>query len=304
MPSRLGASRKSSAERDGGVSTTMRSQRARRSAGHIAAARASPSPCTPACPRTTGHRLVEGVGQDLRGLLGGRALDDLVEGPLHVEHHRVERTTRPRSSAIPRRRAGCCRARSGRATGRAGGPGRWSARRRAARLGGAQAERGGGRRLADPPRRHNTRGSACCAVAPAARRCPAAGVRAIRLHRDVWPCSVRGSATFLGSSAARIDAVPSMPPAGAAGRTPAGPEDSSDREPARPRAATRSAYAAEASRAGRVRRWLQSSGRSMPDRRSRSARDVAAPPRRRSGSAAVEARRSSFAIKQRLARPG
>ena len=36
-------------------------------------------------------RLVEGVGEDLRGLLGGRVrLDDLVEGALHVEHHRVE----------------------------------------------------------------------------------------------------------------------------------------------------------------------------------------------------------------------
>ena len=37
------------------------------------------------------QRLVEGVGEDLLGLLrGGVVEDDLVEGPLHVEHHRVE----------------------------------------------------------------------------------------------------------------------------------------------------------------------------------------------------------------------
>ena len=39
-----------------------------------------------------GDRLVEGVREDLLGLLRRRVgHDDLVEGPLHVEHHRVER---------------------------------------------------------------------------------------------------------------------------------------------------------------------------------------------------------------------
>ena len=55
-PSRFGASRKSSAERDGGVSTTMRSH----SLGGDELARASPSPCTPASRRrrttATGRR--------------------------------------------------------------------------------------------------------------------------------------------------------------------------------------------------------------------------------------------------------
>ena len=42
-----------------------------------------------------GDRLVEGVGQDLLGLLrGGVGRHDLVEGALHVEHHRVERAAR------------------------------------------------------------------------------------------------------------------------------------------------------------------------------------------------------------------
>ena len=56
LESRSGASRKSSALRDGGVSTTIRSQRPVRCARPCRAGRASPSPCTPACPRTSSRR--------------------------------------------------------------------------------------------------------------------------------------------------------------------------------------------------------------------------------------------------------
>ena len=60
---RCGASRKSSAERDGGVSTTIRSHRpSRRSWPSFSIAMYS---CVP--EKRRGQRLVEGVGQDLRG---------------------------------------------------------------------------------------------------------------------------------------------------------------------------------------------------------------------------------------------
>ena len=87
-PSRSGASRKSSAERVGGVSTTIRSHSLRRRA----AGRASPSPCTPACRRSsttaTGRRGWPGSAAARSG--SACASDDLVEGPLHVQHHRVQ----------------------------------------------------------------------------------------------------------------------------------------------------------------------------------------------------------------------
>ena len=52
-----------------------------------------------------GDRLVEGVREDLVGLLGGRVGDDdLVERPLHVEHHRVERATGRRVDVVHRPR--------------------------------------------------------------------------------------------------------------------------------------------------------------------------------------------------------
>ena len=91
-PSRLGASRKSSAERDGGVSTTMRSQVPSRSASRAQLAELLHRHVLLGARERAGDRLVEGVGQDLRGLVGGGVrLDDLVEGALHVEHHRVQR---------------------------------------------------------------------------------------------------------------------------------------------------------------------------------------------------------------------
>ena len=53
------------------------------------------------------QRLVEGVVEDLPGLLrAGLALHHLVEGALHVEHHRVERAAGPSlTGADPRHRA-------------------------------------------------------------------------------------------------------------------------------------------------------------------------------------------------------
>ena len=90
--SRSGASRKSSADRDGGVSTTIRSHRPLTRPPRRAAGRASPSPCTPACRRTSstapGRR---GCSRICCAFCRGRVgLHDLVERALHVEHHRVE----------------------------------------------------------------------------------------------------------------------------------------------------------------------------------------------------------------------
>ena len=75
------------------------------------------------------QRDVERVLEDLLRLLrAGLRLDHLVEGALHVEHHRVER---PARVGVDGRTpgAGCCRAARSPSTGRGGGPGRSSARR-------------------------------------------------------------------------------------------------------------------------------------------------------------------------------
>ena len=97
-----------------------------------------------------GDCLVEGVLEDLGRLLGGGVGEhDLVEGPLHVEHHRVERPARGRVDARhrPRRVVELVEAeRLGQAAGGVDGehdhlpPG----------LGRPDAERGGRRRLPDP----------------------------------------------------------------------------------------------------------------------------------------------------------
>ena len=73
------------------------------------------------------QRLVEGVGEDLLGpLRRGVRDDDVVERPLHVQHHRVQLAVGP-GDVDPA--AARCPARPGPGTAPAGGPGRWSGRR-------------------------------------------------------------------------------------------------------------------------------------------------------------------------------
>ena len=99
--SRSGASRKSSAERDGGVSTTMRSQRRVGIVVQLAELLHRHVLLRPG--EGARQRDVEGVLEDLLGLLRrGRGLDDLVEGPLHVEHHRVEAAAGPEVDSLDR----------------------------------------------------------------------------------------------------------------------------------------------------------------------------------------------------------
>ena len=94
--------------------------------------------------------LVEGVVHDRLGPLGrGVGEDDLVEGPLHVEHHRVERAALglvdpldPARAVVQLGQAHRLRQPAGRVDGEDDD--------RAAGLGGSQAERRRGRRLADP----------------------------------------------------------------------------------------------------------------------------------------------------------
>jgi hypothetical protein len=106
-------------------------------------------------PRERGrHGLVEGVGEDLLSGLASRVGEhDLVEGPLHVEHHRVEAAAGHglgrQAGDQPRHIVELGEAeRLGQATRRVDGqhddP--------APLLGGPQSERGGGRRLADTAR--------------------------------------------------------------------------------------------------------------------------------------------------------
>ena len=85
--SRAGASRKSSADRDGGVSTTIRSH----SSAGAQLAQLLHRHVLLRAGEGRAHRLVERVGEDLRGPLRvGVREHDLVEGPLHVEHHGVQ----------------------------------------------------------------------------------------------------------------------------------------------------------------------------------------------------------------------
>ena len=70
-PSRFGASRKSSAERDGGVSTTMRSHGPSRVGLGAQLAELLHRHVLLRARERAGDRLVEGVGEDLGGLLGG-----------------------------------------------------------------------------------------------------------------------------------------------------------------------------------------------------------------------------------------
>ena len=96
-----------------------------------------------------GQRLVEGVLQDLGRLVAlGVGQDDLVEGPLHVEHHRVERAAAGRVDALDAAggvvqlgQAHRLRQPLGRVDREHDGT--------APALGGSQRERGGGGRLAD-----------------------------------------------------------------------------------------------------------------------------------------------------------
>jgi hypothetical protein len=97
-----------------------------------------------------GQRLVEGIGQDLLGLVGGRVrLDDLVEGALHVEHHGVE------AAAVGGVQAGYRAGgvvQLGQAQGLGQPPGRVDGQHdhAAARFRCPQPQRGGGGGLADP----------------------------------------------------------------------------------------------------------------------------------------------------------
>ena len=102
-PSRRGASRKSSADRDGGVSTTMRSHGRSASARRAQLAELLHRHVLLRAGERARQRLVEGVREDRGGALGvGVGLDDLVERPLHVEHHRGERAGRRRRPSTGR----------------------------------------------------------------------------------------------------------------------------------------------------------------------------------------------------------
>ena len=120
---RCGASRKSSAERDGGVSTTIRSH----VPGRPPADRASPSPCTPAFRRTTWR------WSGRRGSRGSSRRGPGVEWACTISS-KVRRMSSiiACSSPGPPGRSTAARARCpaapGPAPGRAGARGRWSAR--------------------------------------------------------------------------------------------------------------------------------------------------------------------------------
>ena len=160
---RCGASRKSSAERDGGVSTTIRSH----VPGRRQLAELLHRHVLLRAGERRGDRLVEGVGEDLLGAVrGGVGLHHLVEGAAHVEHHRVQlarpravrhaRPTRPRLVAQLRQpqRLGQPARRVDRQHGdpRGRGPPRAAPARRGGRLAdaaGAAADHDPGRRVVE-----------------------------------------------------------------------------------------------------------------------------------------------------------
>ena len=126
--SRPGASRKSSALRDGGVSSTSRSN----SLSSVELVQLGDRGQL-LRSRDRGRQLaIDAVGLDLLGALGiGRdPLDQLVERPLGVEHHRPQLALdlEPRSRPAARARRGGARSRAARARARwrAGWPGRSS----------------------------------------------------------------------------------------------------------------------------------------------------------------------------------
>jgi hypothetical protein len=99
-----------------------------------------------------GQRLVERVGQDLRGPVRvGVRLDDFIERPLHVQHHRVQAAAAGGVDAVHRPRGVV----QGGQAHRLGQPPGWVDGQHAglpAAFGGAQADRGRGRGLADAAR--------------------------------------------------------------------------------------------------------------------------------------------------------
>ena len=151
LESRSGASRKSSALREGGVSTTIRSQRAGAARVLVELAELLHRHVLLRARERARDGDVERVGQDLLGLLrAGLASHHLVEGALHVQHHRVERA----ALRACRRHAGH-RPRGvveGLDAHRLGQPARRVDGQHhdlAAALGGAQGQRRGGGGLAD-----------------------------------------------------------------------------------------------------------------------------------------------------------
>ena len=89
--SRSGASRKSSADRDGGRVDDDQVVGPGRLGVPLELAELLHRHVLLRARERARQRDVEGVLEDLLGLLrGGLALHDLVEGPLHVQHHRVE----------------------------------------------------------------------------------------------------------------------------------------------------------------------------------------------------------------------